>query len=283
MERVFDVIVFGGLLAAVAVGLLWRPLAQVLLPAAVFVFLLASSWPAYGMLAGQARNVRWAPGVSHAPQWVDARIGRHADATFLYVVRPDRDAFNASTIMLQVEFWNRAVGRVMNVGTPELCELPEATSAIDWHTGHIATADRVVPRYVVADASVTEIAGHQVATEGPMALYRVAAPLRVAGTWTGLYDDFFSGPTAVYTRYATPGIERPRIRLRLSRPRWKGGPILRTRVHVVVGPAVPDGTSTRLARITASRDVEVHSGSSRTLTIPAPHGPFRVELTSDRT
>ena len=279
VERVEDLILLAGLAAVLAVALLSRRIARVVLPAAVLVFLAASSWPAFGILAGLSRNVRTAPGVSYSPQWVDRAIGRDANATYLYAVPPGGDPWNASTLALEIGFWNRAVDRVVNVGTPEICPLPEQSAAIDWRTGRVAGPTDA--RFVVANNSVTELAGKELAGDGPYRLYEVAPPLRLTGSWDGLYGDEWTGPSAAYTRYASPGIRRPRLRLRLWRPHWRGGPILKTRVHVAVGPAVADGTSLRLDHATATRVVEVQSGGQRIVTLPAPPAPFRVELSSD--
>jgi hypothetical protein len=268
-----------GLVAVLAVAFLWRPVARVLLPAAVCAFLLASGSPPFGALVGQSRNVRSARGVTATPQWVDAALGPNGHADYLYVVRPGDDPWIASTTMLQVGFWNRSVDEVTNVGTPEICPLPENSAAIDWRTGRLA--GEPAARDVVADQTIVEPAGRKLGEKGPLAVYQVTPPLRLAGTWTGLYADRFTAPTAAYTRYVAPanGV----VRIRVWRPRWAHAPILRTRVHIAVGPGAAASPTTAFGHVTARRAVEVESGSSQTVTLPAPRTPFRVEISSDRT
>ncbi len=286
VERVADLVLGGAIVGVVALALLWRPALRVVLPAALLVFLAASSRPPFGLLAGQARAVRSAPGVSQErPDWVDQTIGGDADATFLYAVPPGGDPFFTSTVMLQVGFWNRGVRSVTNLGTREVCPLPERDAIMDDATGLIATpgGDELRPSHVVSAGTVTPD-GQELGGESFVRVLGLDGPLRIASRWDGRFGDRWIGALGSYTRYTTPGDRPATAVVTVSRPEWSDGPPLRSAVRVDVGPAEPDGAGgLRLARVESSRQVEIGFGDVRSVELDAPPAPFRVEIHVDET
>ena len=116
--------------------------------------------------------------------WIDRRVGGHADVAVLSVqpegITSHGELFAAGLPVWESEFFNRSVGRVYYVGT----RLPYALP--DEHVG--VAADGVVrdasgtavrSDYVLAPASVRVQAVEVARDRAGMTLYRVRGPLRV--------------------------------------------------------------------------------------------------------
>jgi hypothetical protein len=266
---------FGGLLAAVAFAVLWRPLAKVVIPVGISVFLLLAQRPGDEHLVRQSERVRFAPGVGANPSWVDDRIGPDTPVDFLHTPTPD-GALTSSTIVLQLKFWNRSLESVINVGTPEACPLPERTATIDPMSGVIAVPGRPVT-HVVAENGL-DLAGAELAREGPLALYRVSSPVSLGSTRDGIYADGWTSGEAAITQYRTSRGRAGRARLGISRSGWTG-PDVPGVVTIRIGPVEGSG----IARPTTSRSFVIHSSQSRIVTLPTPKPPFRIEVSVNPT
>jgi hypothetical protein len=83
------------------------------------------------------------------------------------------------------------------------------------------------------------------------------------------------GGTAAYVQYV--GARRGQVEVTLSRTSWSG-PDVPGHAVVRIGPlVVQDGTAT-IAKVTAERTATIHARQSRTVTLPTPPPPFRVEV-----
>ena len=156
-----------------------------------------------------------------------------------------------------------------SLGSPEPLPLAQGTGALDWATGVVsgvpaAPAVLVDPRF--------EVAGRRRGASSALVLYdRVASPIRLVSATEGVFRDGESSAYAAYDRWApgrAHGTDRDRPTRGLGSRRRP-----RPRRHVDrerPGPA--------MGRVTATRDVEVRSG---TIAVPVPRAPFRVEVRFD--
>jgi hypothetical protein len=248
----------GGLVAALAFVLLPRRIAAVALPAGVALFLVLSSYAIYGAVRDHSKATL-ALTTPSAPSWVDETIGTAAHATYIY--GSTADLVGEAQIMWQTEFWNRSLDKVISVGPPEPAPLAETPVALDPGTGRIA-GPGPVPYAVVP--STLEPAGTLLALRPPLALYRVAPPLRLAGRLDGVYRDGWMGADASYTRYVPGG-----VRVRISRRTWrKPSPPARITIRTV-----PLGDA---SVATDSQTWTVGTGLSRTFTLRTPKAPYQV-------
>jgi hypothetical protein len=267
----------GALVAAISFAVLWRPLATVLIPAGIALFFVVIQRPGDELLVQHSTGVRRAPGIGETASWVDHQVGRDTPVDFLYAPRPNEDAFDSSTVMLQLKFWNRSVQSVVNVGTREVCPLPERAARIDFQSGRITIPGRPVSHLVVENK--LRLAGTVLASEGPFVLYRIAPPVSLpALTTDGVFPDGWTGADASFTQYRTPRGRRGRIALVLSRATWTG-PDVPGNVTVQVGKLKSSGA----VRWTASRRLVIHSGETKSLSLPTPKPGFRVRIKVDPT
>ncbi len=190
----------GGLAAALAFVLLPQRSRGRCAPAGVALFLVLSSYAIYGAVRDHSKATL-ALTTPSTPSWVDEEIGTDAHAAYIY--GSTADLVGEAQIMWQTEFWNRSLDKVFTVGPPEPAPLAETPAALDPGTGRIA-APGPVPYAVVP--STLELAGALLDLRPPLALYRVAPPLRLASRLDGVYRDGWMGADASYTRYgASPG------------------------------------------------------------------------------
>src|SRR5436309_3182137 len=127
-----------------------------------------------------------------------------------------------------LEFWNRSIRAVWSLdGTaqgpgPVLTPDPRASDGALSH-------DPGYP-YVVEERGI-EVVGKLVASHlhitggspQPWRLVRVAPPLRLHASVTGVFADGWAGPASAYTRYSSVGNRGGRVRVVVSRHEW-GGP-----------------------------------------------------------
>jgi hypothetical protein len=256
----------GGLVAALAFVFLPRRLAAVALPGGVALFLVLSSYAVYGAVRDHSRATL-ALTTPSAPSWIDDRIGTGAHAAYIY--GSTSDLVGEAQIMWQTEFWNRSLDKVYTLGPPEPAPLGETRAELNPATGGIAAAG-FFPYAAVP--STLELRGTLLARRPPLALYRVAPPLRLAGRLEGVYRDGWMGADAAYTRYAP---SRGDERVRISRRTWhRPSPPARVTIRVV--PLV--GGQPAAGAATASTTWTVRTGLSRTFTLKTPRTPYRVEI-----
>lgn len=179
------------------------------------------------------------------------------------------------------EFWNRSIEHVWSVDgtapgpgptlTPDLAK-PDGTL---WPTPDTP--------YVLAVNGV-EVAGEEVArgTETGPVLVRIGGELRLKANQIGVYSDGWMGARAAYNRFDVsqdgPGVARVRLSREAFCPEGERIPGL---VSVRVGPiGVGPDKQPAIERVTSSETVFVPACGVRDVALPAPEGPWRMEVTS---
>ena len=277
LETIVVAVFLAGILLALAVAFLRRrtPAIGGVLAAAVACSIVA--WNLAGELYAAAGSNTAAgdllEGFVDPPDWVDAAPGG-AETLFL-----GKQVTNPNGIHL-LEFWNRSIDKVWSVdGTapgPGHIVTPDLASA----AGELFP-DPHVP-YVVADPGI-EVVGRVVAAEGPWRLYRVAPPLRLRNSTTGIFADGWMSDESGYSQFATPGNRPGTMQVTISRAGWTGKDVpggVTIRLGTLV---VGEDKQPAIGRVTAVRRWTVDSGKQRTFSIPTPPPPFRVEVSIDPT
>jgi hypothetical protein len=260
--------------AAAAVFVLWprRAWPQLLLPGAVAAFLVLSSYPVAGALRDYSRNLRTTAGLQERPSWIDSRLGASgAQASFL--LGTTSDIWPETVSLWQEEFWNRRLGPVYNLSTPEPAGGPETPVQVVPETGLVVsrvTGQPIRAPYVVSSFSFG-LDGRLVAASPPFGLYRTTGPLRVAESRSGIYGDGWMGADAAYTSH----VARPpgRLRVTLSRAAWHG-PDVPGRARIQVIPLA----GSRSGQAIATRTWILHSGGGHAFVVPTPGTPFTVTV-----
>jgi len=256
----------GGIAAGLAF-LLWPrdAYASVVLPVAVAGFLAVSSYPVITQIHNFSEGIRASAGTLGSRSWVDQRIGSGGDAAYLIGSTPEPAV--ESQVLWQNEFWNRSVGKVIDLGDPGLSGFSE-TAAHSPGTGLLVDASGTELRapYVVSNLGF-QIDGRLIAAHPPLGLFRTRGPLRLATATGGIYGDGWMGDYASYNHYS-PHSPPGSVAVSLSRALW-------------TGPDVPGHV--RIVRITdrgrqVVRRWTIHSGASRTFTIPVARGPFGIAV-----
>jgi hypothetical protein len=130
------------------------------------------------------------------PDWIDRRVGRGADVSFLWHYTGEtRPLWNN-------EFFNRSVRDVYTVDGPDPADggLPE-TPVFERADGTLVTASRSVPRVRYA-VSYVDIAGTPLARDPRigLTLFRVDGPMVVLTRVRGVYPDTWGGRVVTYRR-----------------------------------------------------------------------------------
>jgi hypothetical protein len=144
----------------------------------------------------------------------------------------------------------------------DLCCLAQSDARLE-PDGRVVDAGGAAPDldYVGVEQTV-QVAGERLGETDAHALYRIRQPLRLASRWEGLHVDGWMGQTAAYTLFSAN--RRPRrVRVAFTRAPWPG-PFVASTATVAIGHA--------------RKTVPLTSDERRTVTLPAPPLPFRVEL-----
>jgi hypothetical protein len=269
-------LVFGTTVAAAAFALVPRRFAVFVLPIGVAAFLGLGSYPVYGAIRDYAANIAAYAGGGDR-DWVDDAVGGNVDAPYLYDASriPGYD----DMLLWQTEFWNRDLGKVVQLGPHVRDGLIEDVGSIDPVTGRITAPSIGNPKYAVTTAGLG-IAGKPLASKSVMTLYRVAPPLRLANAVEGVTPDGWMGSNASYTEYASKGEKS--VDVTLSREAW-GGEDVPGRVTIRVGKPVANGGVVTIGRPLATRRLVLHRLQRRVVRLPVPKAPYRVEVTVDPT
>ena len=271
--------------AAIAFAVVPRRIAAVALPVALGATMLAFFKPVVGATAGSSLPPRGAAGLE--PDWVDAAVG--SGKRVLFLLTPNADVQTTSLVLLETEYWNRSVDRVLSLGATQLCPLPSIPIQADAATGQIVRTDRTPPEPINADYVVAprtaNIAGSVVAEGGaslllPLALYRAEKPLRLASSVDGVEADGWMHADAAYTQLTG---EAGTIDVAVSRAGWPGEDVPGN-VTISVARLVRQSDGT-VAAVPTGRGAHwvIHSLRSRTFHLKTPHPPFRVTVHVDPT
>jgi hypothetical protein len=247
----------GVLAAGLFFALVPRRWGVVLAPIGIALFLVFSSVTVLKAWQGQARATHDSQGTNDL-SWIDKTIGSGADAAFLFT--PD---FLADPHpLLQSEFWNRSVRRVLLLDAGDPNGYPAIPTTLNGAGRLVAARGTRQPKYVVTAPGV-DIDGKLLASTPRLALYRVSSPLRLDDRSSGLTADGWTGADATYTRYL-PGAKV--VIVDLSRPEL---------------PAAPSSVQVALASkgaTVAHRAWLARSDSEKTFRFRAPPAPFSVRI-----
>ncbi len=249
---------------------------------AVAVGMAVFAWNFTGELAfasaSNRASSRFDDNIRRPFTWVDEHTG---GAPTLYIGQQMYPDQNGEWLL---EFWNRSIRAVWSLdGTaqgpgPVLTPDPRASDGALSH-------DPGYP-YVVEERGI-EVVGKLVATHlhitggspQPWRLVRVAPPLRLHASVTGVFADGWSGPASAYTRYSSVGNRGSRVRVVVSRREW-GGPDKPGHVTVRLGPIViGDDKQPHVGEPMVVKQFDIHTKGEVTLVLKTPGPRFRVEVT----
>jgi hypothetical protein len=227
--------------------------------------------------ASNRSSDRFVDNIRRPFSWVDDHTG---GASTLYLGQQMTDQ-NGEWLL---EFWNRSIKAVWSLDGTAQGPGPVLTpdpSAKDGALSH----DPGYP-YVVVERGI-DVVGREVATHLHVAggalerwrLIRIAPPLRLRASVTGVFPDGWTGAASSYTRYSTPGDRAGRIRVIVSRASW-GGPNKTGHVTVRIGPiTIGDDKQPHVVHATAVRRFDIRSKEEVPVLLKAPGPRFRVEVT----
>ena len=221
IPEVRHLLLAGGIAAAIMFALWPRhAFARLVFPTAVAAFLVLSSYPVVTTLHNYSQALKNNAGTLGSPNWIDERLGRNSNVSFL--IGTTSDTWPETLGLWQNEFWNRSVGAVYNLSTPEPAGGPETPVQVSPTNGLIlsrVTGAPVQAPFVVSNFALG-LSGQLIGARPPFALYRTDGPLRVAEARSGIYGDGWAGADSSFTRYVpTPG---GRVTVTLSRALWRG-------------------------------------------------------------
>ena len=269
------IMILGAFDAALAFLLVPRRIAAVALPVALAAYFAVVTTAVSNEVTAYAERVRAT--VPGDPSWIDRSVG--SDASVSYLFGASAEPFHEGVVLWQLEFWNRSLDGVYNLGVPSPSGLPDVPARIDGATGRIVSdsPELAATRYVAADARLA-VAARPLRRNGDVVLYAARRPLGVTDAVTGVYADGVMGSDASYDRYRTPGGRAGTAAVSVSREPW-GGQDRPGRVLLEVGPLArgPDG-SPQLSSVTARRTWTVHSSTHQDFLLPTPRPPFRVTI-----
>jgi hypothetical protein len=183
---------------------LFAPRRAALLPGALvlgwFIFL---HFPLEHQIAGTSRGVLQ-QGLGGRREWIDEAVGGRSQVAALWTGNP------SPMTVLQNEFFNRSLHPIYALdGAPSVNSLlPQKRVSIDPRTGLLRGGEGgpVRSEYAFGDSTV-EVAGREVARDPALGavVYRVGGDVRLRRRLTGVYPDSWTGPEAVYTRWACRG------------------------------------------------------------------------------
>ena len=188
------VVVFGATAALVS-----PRRAGILLVLVVGLFVVSSA--AVNKRTDKASVDAVAQGISGQRDWIDAAVGPQADVVALYpgTLEPLR--------IWQNEFFNRAVGSIYAIGVPMPGNLPNTVVNVA-PNGDVVDRNgfQMKANLVLVDSSTHVVGDVQARNAGTeMSVVVASAPLRLDQYITGVYLDNWSGPEAVFNRYACNG------------------------------------------------------------------------------
>ena len=257
----------GGIAAGLAF-LLWprEAYASLVLPTAVAVFLILSSYSVTRALHVYSLGLKQAAGTLGSRSWIDQRIGSGGNAA--YLIGTTLEPSIESQVLWQNEFWNRSLRQVYGVNHSGLSLFSETLLRSEPNGSLVDPAGKQVRApFVVANLGF-ELDGRLIAAHPPLGLYRTQGPLHLAAATTGIYGDGWMGSYSSYSRYgrrSPPG----KVLISLSRASWTG-PDVPGHVRIV---RAAGGKQQVVARWT------IHSGATRTFLVPVKRGPFVIGVT----
>jgi hypothetical protein len=229
-------------------------------------FIAVASGFAARLADDQARAVATTAQLPANHSWVDAAVGKDANATLLNTANfmPETlrgDYFTVWAPWWETQFWNRSAGTVDSLGSPEPLPLPQRSGTLDWATGEVTGVPAA--NYVLSDPRFI-VRGRALRGGGTFVLYEATRPLRLYSAVEGVYRDETSSPYAAYDNWAGAGSVRI----------YSGaGPVS---LNVRAGTLAPNPSAPAMGRVTFTKNVELRGPGS--VYVPVPPRPFRIEV-----
>jgi hypothetical protein len=152
--------------------------------AVVGVVFGATTLAAHGSMSVASGNASTV-GIGQDPRWIDHAVPGGVDVLALWVApRSGGDFGRATRDIWMSEFFNRSVGKVVEVGTAMPYDLPHSTGLIDRGVVRDKSGLPITARYVLAPCDVT-VSGEIVGSDAHVdaLVYRVSGPeIRVSRT-----------------------------------------------------------------------------------------------------
>ena len=279
IDTALIVVVFVGALAALAV----RPLAGrsdraargLVVALAVLVLGWNLTTEIYAASGEHDFSTRMAKNMADPPDWVDRTThGGTVTALGQQITDP--------TGIWLIEFWNRSLQKSWSTDGSAVGPGPTLTPDLARRDGTLTPSPGT--DYVLAYNGVT-LQAPEVERFGGTILYRAGRrPLKVAFSQAGVFEDGWTGRDSSYNRYTARADGPGSARIDLSRAALCTTAPIPGGVIVKIGPLVigPD-KQPHIGRVTAQRLVRVRpcEDQAQTILLPAPRGPWRVEVTSD--
>jgi hypothetical protein len=188
-----------------------------------------------------------------------------------------------------MEFWNRSLKHVWSLDGTAPGPGPTLTPDLAGTDGRLFPNPTDV-QYVVTDPGV-DVVGKVVATHNhknaastiPWRLVKISKPLRLAHAQTGIEPDGWvvspDGIQPAKAAYSQFVVKRPGFaKVIISRRGW-GGTDVPGHVTIRLGDLIKGkDKQPGMGKVLATRQFWIHSREQRTFLIPAPKGPFRVEV-----
>ncbi len=208
------------------------------------------------------------------PDWIDQATGR---ARTLFIGK----SLQGSNDFWSIEFWNQSIGDVWSVDATVPPPGPGVTPNITKLDGQVAP--QIPVRYAVATPGV-DMVGQVIETAAGLHLYRLAQPIRIADSETGVTPDGWMSTAAQYNRFGSPNARRGTAVIVLSRAAACGN-VPAAHITVRVSRlALSKDAQPAPGRLLALRHATIRSTPCDTRAIRVPvRPPFRVDVTADRT
>lgn len=187
-----------------------------------------------------------------------------------------------------LEFWNRNIDKVWSIDGSAPAPGPGPTLTPDIATRYGALSNDPGYRYAVADRGVYLVGDVLAEQPNGWRLYRLAPPLRLERSVTGVFSDGWMGVqrdepksvTATYSRFVTEGSRAGTVFVTVSRSGFSGGADLPGRVLIQVGElGIGPDRHPAIRKVTEERGWVVSRGAVRVFAIPTPKPPFHVTVT----
>lgn len=243
---------------------------------------LALAWTLTGAIVGARASNSFSDDLRrNLPKpldWVDQITGR---SPTLYIGQQIADANGVNSL----EFWNRGIDRVWSIDGTAPGPGPTLTPDVVTRYGELSSDPGY--RYAVADRGVYLVGDVLAEQPNGWRLYRLAPPLRLERSVTGVFSDGWMGVqrdaksvTATYSRFVAEGDRAGTVFVTVSRRGFCGGADLPGRVLIRVGElGIGPDRHPAIRKVTEERGWVVSRCAERVFPIPTPAPPFHVTVT----
>lgn len=231
----------------------------------------------YAARGERAFSERMALNLTKPYNWVDRATGNGS------VVIVGQQVTDPTGLWL-TEFWNRSIKKVWSVDPDAPAPGPGPTLTPDLSSSGGTLTPSPGTQFALALNGVT-LQAPVVEQIGTTTLYRLGgAPLKLAYSQSGVFSDGWMGRTSAYNRFTSASDGAGSARVELSRAAFCTNAPIPGGAIVKIGPlTIGADRQPHLAAVTAQRQVRVRPcpGGEQTVLLPAPRGPWRVEVTAD--